>query len=77
VQIIAASSVRYPDAVATCSNAERWADIVAEPVVVFEILSPSTASVDRVTKNQEYRATPSIQRYVMLEQTRIAATVFG
>jgi Uma2 family endonuclease len=40
-------------------------------------LSASTASVDRVTKNQEYRATASIQRYIMLEQTRIAATIFA
>jgi hypothetical protein len=30
-----------------------------------------------VTKNAEYAATPSIQRYVMLEQVRIGATVFA
>ncbi len=77
VKIVAAGNVRYPDALVSCSTAERGADIVPDPVVVFEVLSPSTASVDRVTKNQEYRATPSIQRYVMLEQTRIAATVFA
>jgi len=28
-------------------------------------------------KNQEYRDTPSIQRYVMLEQDVIGATVFA
>jgi Uma2 family endonuclease len=28
-------------------------------------------------KTREYRATPSIQRYVILEQDRIAATVFA
>lgn len=28
-------------------------------------------------KNEEYRDTPSIQRYVMLEQDRQAATVFA
>jgi Uma2 family endonuclease len=39
--------------------------------------SPSTSSVDRITKNQEYRDTPSIQRYVILEQDRQAATVFS
>lgn len=52
-------------------------DILPDPVVVFEVLSPSTASIDRVAKNAEYQATPSIQRYVMLEQDRIAATVFA
>jgi hypothetical protein len=40
-------------------------------------LSPSTASVDRIVKNQEYRDTPSILRYVMLEQAQMAATVFS
>jgi Uma2 family endonuclease len=52
------------------------ADIIPNPIVVFEVLSPSTASVDRIVKNAEYSATPSIQRYVMLEQVRMGATVF-
>ena len=77
LKVLTAGSVRYPDVVVTCSPVSGNADILPDPVVVFEVLSPSTAAVDRVTKNQEYRATPSIQRYVMLEQTRIAATVFA
>jgi Uma2 family endonuclease len=48
----------------------------SDPVIVFEILSASTAHIDRITKNLEYRATPSIQRYVMLEQSEIGAFVF-
>jgi Uma2 family endonuclease len=77
LKILVAASVRYPDVVVTCSPVAGTADILLAPVVVFEVLPPSTAAVDRVTKNEEYRATPSIQRYVMLEQTRIAATVFA
>lgn len=77
VKIIVAGRVRYPDAVVTCSPPARGTDIIPNPVIVFEVLSPSTASVDRIEKNEEYRATPSIQRYVMLEQTRQAATVFA
>jgi Uma2 family endonuclease len=50
---------------------------VEDPVVVFEILSPSTLTTDRIVENQEYRDTPSIQRYVMLEQDQQAATVFA
>ena len=33
--------------------------------------------VDRITKNAEYRATPSILHYVVVEQTAAAATVFS
>ncbi len=77
LKIIVAGRVRYPDAVVTCSPPEQGTDIIPKPVIVFEVLSPSAAAVDRIEKNEEYRATPSIQRYVMLEQTRQAATVFA
>ena len=77
LKILAAASVRYPDVVVTCSPVAGTADVISVPIVVFEILSPSTAAVDRMVKNQEYRATASIQRYVMLEQSRIGATVFA
>ena len=77
VKILVAGRVRYPDAAVTCSPIDGTSDILPNPVVVFEVLSPSTATVDRIIKNAEYEATPSIQRYVMLEQTRVAATVFA
>ena len=44
---------------------------------MFEILSEGSTNTDLVEKNQEYRATPSIQRYVILEQTNAAAVVFA
>ena len=46
-------------------------------MVIFEVLSPATATTDRIVKNQEYRDTPSVHRYVMLEQDQQAATVFA
>jgi Uma2 family endonuclease len=77
LKIRAAGSIRYPDAFVVCTPVARGATVVTEPVVVFEVLSPSTASVDHVVKNQEYRDTPSIQRYVILEQDVLGATVFA
>jgi len=62
LKIVVAGRVRYPDAVVTCSPVANDADVVPDPVVVFEVLSASTASTDRIEKNEEYRATPSIQR---------------
>ena len=76
VKVVVAGRVRYPDAIVTCSPVDTSSDIVPEPVVVFEVLSRSTAGTDRIEKNGEYGTTPSIRRYVMLEQTRQAATVF-
>ena len=54
VKILVAGRVRYPDATVTCSPIDGQSDILPNPVVVFEVLSPSTASVDRATKNTEY-----------------------
>jgi Uma2 family endonuclease len=67
---------RYPDAFVTCTPGAGSSTIVADPVVIFEVLSPSTASVDQITKNREYAAIPSVRRYVLLAQDRVGATVF-
>jgi Uma2 family endonuclease len=50
--------------------------MITDPVVVFEVLSPSTASTDIGVKNEEYRDTPSVRRYVMLAQDQQRATIF-
>jgi Uma2 family endonuclease len=72
---VANDHIRYPDGMVACSPADRTAKLVRDPVVIFEVLSPSTAAQDRIVKAREYQATPSVQRYVMLEQDRIGATV--
>ena len=69
--------IRYPDAYVNCARVAPGATIIPEPVVVFEVLSPSTSRTDRIEKLREYQATPSIQRYVILEQDRIGAMVFS
>ncbi len=76
LKIRGAGSIRYPDASVVCSPVPRTATVMDDPVVVFEVLSSGTASVDHVVKNREYRDTPSIRRYVMLEQDFIGATMF-
>lgn len=77
LKIEVAGRIRYPDGFVVCSPVANTAKVVSDPVVIFEILSESTSSTDRIVKNREYEATPSVRRYVMLEQDRIAATVFA
>jgi Uma2 family endonuclease len=76
LKISVAGRIRYPDALVVCTPLSLDTKVVAEPVVVFEILSPSTAHTDLVLKNAEYHATPSIRTYVVLEQTHAGALVF-
>lgn len=75
LKINPAGSIRYPDILVHCGPIANEATIAENPVVVFEVLSPSTASTDTIVKNREYRATPSISRYIVLAQDRIAASV--
>ena len=77
LKILSGRTSRYPDGVVTCSPTPNDATATPEPVVVFEVLSRSTAGMDRLTKNRKYAGIPSIQRYIMLEQDRIEATVFA
>lgn len=74
---VAEGHIRYPDGMVLCSRIDRAATVVHDPVVVFEVLSPSTTSNDRIVKAREYQATPSVQRYVMLEQDSVGATVYA
>ena len=66
---------RYPDAFVSCTRATPGDFIALDPVVVFEVLSESTARTDRTTKLVEYQSRPSLQRYVLLEQDLVVATV--
>lgn len=66
---------RYPDASVSCTPFPDGDLAVAEPVVIFEVLSTGVSSDDRTTKLAEYQALPSVQRYVMIEQDRVFATV--
>jgi Uma2 family endonuclease len=76
VKIIADGHARYPDAMIVCHPVSPAATVADNPVVVFEVLSEGSSQTDLIDKNREYRATPSIQRRVVLQQTHVAAILF-
>jgi Uma2 family endonuclease len=76
VKIIVDGRTRYPDAFVVCQPVSPTTTVAGDPVVVFEVLSEGSSEIDLIDKNREYRATPSIQRYVVLRQTHKAAIVF-
>jgi Uma2 family endonuclease len=76
LKIETANGFRYPDGFVVCSPVARNATVVRDPVVIFEVLSESTAGIDLVTKNQEYSASPSVQRYIVLTQDAVGGTMF-
>ncbi|MBI5331478.1 MAG: Uma2 family endonuclease [Betaproteobacteria bacterium] len=63
----------YPDVMVTCSQerqAANEATVVDDPVLVMEVLSPSTENIDRREKLAAYRRLPSVQEYVLVSQDR-------
>jgi Uma2 family endonuclease len=67
-KVIANGAVRYPDLAVTCSPRSGREDVVPEPVLVIEVVSPSTARTDRGRKKFDYFATASIRQYAIVEQ---------
>lgn len=68
--------ITYPDAGIICGVPEYYKDdeyTIANPVALFEVLSPSTRVYDRNTKAEEYKKIPGLLYYIMLdsEQTRV------
>lgn len=60
----------YPDIVVSCSDPRDEPDAYTEtrPVLVVEILSPSTAATDRREKRVAYQTIPSLVDYLIVSQ---------
>lgn len=61
-------SLMYPDVVVTCSPVPPKDDVLPAPVVVVEVLSPSTQALDRGVKAEVYRSIDSLQHLVLVSQ---------
>jgi Uma2 family endonuclease len=54
------------DLVVTCAPAERGARAIAEPRLIVEVLSPSTATHDRGVKLADYRKLATVEQILMV-----------
>jgi Uma2 family endonuclease len=71
IGIPAAKVFTYPDASVICGPLEfhdEVEDTVTNPVILFEVLSPSSAAYDRGKKFSIYRQIPSLREYVLVSQ---------
>jgi len=68
MKVIANDTARYPDVSVTCHPVGDRDDSISYPVLVIEVISPSTEREDRGRKKFDYFATPSIRQYAIIEQ---------
>jgi Uma2 family endonuclease len=69
----------YPDVSVVCGEPEvldERKDILVNPTVIIEVLSPSTADFDRGFKFVAYTAIPSLRQYVLIATNRASIEVF-
>ncbi|MCX6594314.1 MAG: Uma2 family endonuclease [Acidobacteria bacterium] len=69
----------YPDLAVVCGQpklADAHADIVLNPQVIVEVLSPSTADFDYGGKFALYRTLDSLQEYILVSQDAYLVEVF-
>lgn len=69
----------YPDIAALCGEPQLeddTSDILLNPAVIMEVLSPSTEAYDRGSNFDHYRSLESLQTYVLLAQDRRQVELF-
>lgn len=68
LNVAAANSYFYPDVMVTCDAGDAASALVKQqPVLLVEVLSPSTAAYDRGDKFVHYRRIASLQEYVLVD----------
>src|SRR5215207_10481506 len=63
----------YPDVTVVCGELQyhdERKDIILNPTLVVEVLSPSTEAFDRGAKFQAYRTIESLKEYILVSQER-------
>jgi Uma2 family endonuclease len=65
----------YPDLIVSCKK-DKDKYFARYPCAIIEVLSGSTADIDRGEKWQNYQKLESLHTYILLDQTRISAEVF-
>ncbi len=70
----------YPDVMVTCEDRLQELDsqqqIVEAPLVVIEILSPTTEATDRREKLRAYRTLPSLKEYLLVSQEQAQVEIY-
>lgn len=79
IHIPSIESFVYPDAVVICEKPlfyQNRVDTILNPLLVVEVLSPSTEDYDRGEKFYLYRSLPSFKEYVVIHQNHILLSTF-
>ena len=66
----------YPDVVVDCGQTHVNRMTAEKPLLIIEVLSKSTAFIDRTKKLLDYQEIISLQEYVLIEQTMMKVIIY-
>jgi Uma2 family endonuclease len=70
-----AANYYVPDLLVACGSVDRDRREVSDPVLIVEILSPSTETTDRRQKPPDYRLISSVGEILLIDPRRVYAEV--
>lgn len=76
VKIASLNCFYYPDITVSCVASSTDATFIENPELIIEVLSPSTAALDRREKLLSYRNLKSLKEYVIVHQSQKHIEVF-
>jgi Uma2 family endonuclease len=79
VRVMPRRMYAYPDLTVVCGKlllADNQQDILLNPTVIIEVLSPSTEKYDRGVKFQYYRTIESLRDYILVSQDHLRIEQF-
>lgn len=79
VEIAGDGSIVFPDLSVVCGPVQTPSDrkdILLNPILIVEVLSPDRAAYDRGGKFMKYATIPSLREYVLVEQTHPSVDIF-
>ncbi|MDI1430009.1 Uma2 family endonuclease [Polyangium sorediatum] len=79
VRVLATGLATYPDVSVVCGKLEYDPEdkySITNPIVLVEVLSPSTEAYDRGDKFYDYKQIPSLKEYVLVSSERRRIEVF-
>jgi Uma2 family endonuclease len=66
----------YPDVMVVCDRTDSDPYIKQKPCLLIEVLSPSTALLDRREKLFNYQKLESLQEYVLVSQSEVKVELY-
>ena len=69
----------FPDVAVVCGERQYYLgrkDSILNPLLVVEVLSPSTAGYDQTEKFEHYQSVPALREYLLVDQDRVQALLF-